>query len=54
MIEPCAICHVDHHEPGAPKCKALLPMWSPARQLQQDGVSVDVARLRVVAQVQTR
>ena len=21
--EPCSICHVDHHEPGAPKCKAI-------------------------------
>ena len=20
--EPCALCHVDHHAPGAPKCKA--------------------------------
>jgi hypothetical protein len=20
--EPCLLCHVDHHEPGAPRCKA--------------------------------
>lgn len=26
MIEPCAVCRVDHHEPGAPKCKTLGAM----------------------------
>ena len=22
--EPCAFCHVDHHAPGAPKCKLAI------------------------------
>lgn len=21
--EPCALCHVDHHAPGAPQCKVI-------------------------------
>jgi hypothetical protein len=30
MIDSCAICHVDHYEPGAARCKAepLEPRFS--------------------------